>query len=287
MKKYIPTIHSKMRYSQRVGYRKTMDDTVHLALKYGVRLEDIPKTKENERLRSFIQRDKIYFKGRIYIFANQGEYKTLITVYYTNDKTLEKILNEKVETRKRKLYRQIFTTQNSELYTIIFYKGRVVELKKVKKRVYQYNVLEDKQLIKRTTLHLYNLLRGKKSNYDINLYFGDFTELEEKVYKKIIEIPLGETLTYKFLADTLGITVQKLTRTIKSCPIPIFIPTHRVIKSNGQVGSYIFTKEVKKTLLLNEKSNSGIIQIKKDNVVINTKDEYFCYSIGDLIKLSE
>ena len=131
------------------------------------------------------------------------------------------------------------------------------------------------------------MLRGKKSNYDINLYFGDFTELEEKVYKKIIEIPLGETLTYKFLADTLGITVQKLTRTIKSCPIPIFIPTHRVIKSNGQLGSYIFTKEVKKTLLLNEKSNSGIIQIKKDNVVINTKDEYFCYSIGDLIKLSE
>ena len=91
MKKYIPTIHSKMRYSQRVGYRETMDDTVHLALKYGVRLEDIPNTKENERLRSFIQRDKIYFKGRIYIFANQGEYKTLITVYYTNDKTLEKI----------------------------------------------------------------------------------------------------------------------------------------------------------------------------------------------------
>ena len=115
-------------------------------------------------------------------------------------------LNDYFQRFSIKLYRQIFTTQNSELYTIIFYKGRVVELKKVKKRVYQYNVLEDKQLIKRTTLHLYNLLRGKKSNYDINLYFGDFTEHEEKVYKKIMEIPLGEILTYKELADKLGIT---------------------------------------------------------------------------------
>ena len=95
-------MHSKMRYSERVGYRNTMDDTVRLARKYGVRLEDIPNTKKNESIRSFMKEDKIYYKDKIYIFAGSGQYKTLITIYCCKNKVLERIFLKKEKIRKQK-----------------------------------------------------------------------------------------------------------------------------------------------------------------------------------------
>ena len=50
--KYVPTIHSKVRYSERVNSRDTMDKTVLLAKKYGLRIEDIPL--EHNGIRSFL-----------------------------------------------------------------------------------------------------------------------------------------------------------------------------------------------------------------------------------------
>ena len=58
--KYVPTIHSKVRYSQRVNPRDTMDETVLLAKKYGVRIEDIPL--EHDGIRGFMGHNKIPVK---------------------------------------------------------------------------------------------------------------------------------------------------------------------------------------------------------------------------------
>ena len=139
MSNFVPTIHSKVRFSERVGYRESMEQTVINAKKYGVRLDDIPK--EYDRLRSFMQRNKIYYKERIYIFAEQVQYRTLVTVYYSKSKILEDIFIEKERIRKQKYYKQMFTTQANVLYSVTLHKGRICEVKPVIERKYQYNKL--------------------------------------------------------------------------------------------------------------------------------------------------
>ena len=287
MATYKPTLHSKVRFSERVGYREGMKDTVLDAKRLGVRLDDIPKTEKNQNLRSFMQWNKIYYKGHIYIFKGQKKYHDLITVYYSDDIVLERIFKRKEKLRKQKNYSQMFTSQTFNLFDIVLYKDRIAKVTIVEKTEYKYKVLVDSELMRNVCKHLGKLMKGKQSNLDVKLYFGDFTELEERIYNRILEIPLGETITYKELAFKMGITVQKLSKIIKYCPIPIFIPTHRVVKSNGQVGSYVFSKELKKTLLNNEKENSQIKHPTKNNRIEKVEDEYFCYSIGNLIELTK
>lgn len=287
MKKYVPTMHSKVRFSQRIGSRCEMNDTVRLALRYGVRLDDVDNIYENRKVRKFLKRNKIYYKGRIYIFAGQNQYKILVTVYNKSIRILDGIFEKKEHARKRKYYHQMYTTQKGNLYSIIFYKDRVVELSPAYNKSYSYEVLTDKFLKKNTSRHLTKLLRGKESPFTLKIYFGCFTELEEKIYKTILDIPFGDTITYKEMALKFEITVQKLTRIINNCPVPILIPTHRVKKSNGQVGSYTLSKEIKKNLLFLEKKALRENKSKKRNVPTPIKDEneYFSYSIGDLLKL--
>ena len=101
-------------------------------------------------------------------------------------------------------------------------------------------------------------------------------------------IPYGQTLTYNELLDSihLEMTLQKLSKIIKECPIDYFIPTHRVVKSNGCVGSHHDGTEFKKKLrkierdtLLKEK------KIREDEKRREMKfNENLCFNICDLFE---
>lgn len=284
MAKYRPTIHSKVRFSQRVDYRERMDETVKAALKFGVRLDDIPK--EHERLRCFMQRDKIYYKERIYIFAEQYQYHTLVTVYYNRSKLLEEIFRKKEKRRKEKYYRQMLTTQSNVLYSITLYKERICEFKIIPKKTYSYKILEDRELMIKISKHMAKLIKGKVSQYDVGTYLEELSDLEKKIYKLVTEIPIGQTMTYKDVANKQKISVQKLSRILNKCPIPIFIPTHRVVKSNGQSGTHTISKEFKKELLKREKETMINLNINKKKVkeVEVITNEHLCYSLSVMLK---
>ena len=65
------TMHSKVRFSQRVDYREFMEETVEKVLKYGVRLDDIPIDKIGLNYKEikipFIEKNK---KGNLFEFDN-------------------------------------------------------------------------------------------------------------------------------------------------------------------------------------------------------------------------
>ena len=283
-KNYVPTIHSKVRYSQRVNYRESMDKTVYNAIRLGVRLDDIPN--EYDRLRGFMQRNKIYYKERIYIFAEQGSYKKLVTVYYSKSKILEEVFQQKEKLRREKYYKQMFTSQAEQLYSITLQKGRICGLRIVDEKKYSYQPVQDMKLWRKVSIHLGKLLRGKTSNYDIKLYLEDIDEFERNIYKRVLEIERGQTVTYKELANEFNITVQKLTGVLKRCAIPIFIPTHRVIKTNGQIGSHTVSKDLKIKILNNEREEiKKPIKKQKENVVVEeVENDFLCYNISDLLK---
>jgi methylated-DNA-[protein]-cysteine S-methyltransferase len=77
------------------------------------------------------------------------------------------------------------------------------------------------------------------------------TPLAKKVYKIVLSIPLGEVRTYKWVAKRAGKpkAARAVGSILKNNPYPLIIPCHRVVKSGGRPGGYIFGAKAKQSLL--------------------------------------
>jgi methylated-DNA-[protein]-cysteine S-methyltransferase len=78
--------------------------------------------------------------------------------------------------------------------------------------------------------------------------------LEEKVYKKLLEVPTGKVTTYGELAKAIGLKngQRVIGKIMNKNPYPVIIPCHRVIKSDGKIGGYAWGEKVKANMLLKE-----------------------------------
>lgn len=94
-------------------------------------------------------------------------------------------------------------------------------------------------------------LSGKqaKENLPINLDF--FTEYTQKVLKALCTIPFGTTKSYQEIAEHLA--NPKASRAVGTAcgrnPILLFVPCHRVLRSNGNLGGFSAGIDLKKQLL--------------------------------------
>ena len=84
-----------------------------------------------------------------------------------------------------------------------------------------------------------NFIAGKESNLDLPIDIHG-TAFQQQVWQALRNIPPGETRTYQEIAEDLG--KPKATRAIgNACganPIPLIIPCHRVVCSDGSLGGY-------------------------------------------------
>ena len=97
--------------------------------------------------------------------------------------------------------------------------------------------------------------------------------MEKKIYKKLLTVPHGKITTYNELSKSIGLeNGQRLVGQImKKNPFPVIIPCHRVIKSNGDIGGYLFGIDIKKNMLRKE----GICIIK--NKIDNFEEVFFTF----------
>lgn len=82
------------------------------------------------------------------------------------------------------------------------------------------------------------------------------TDFQRRVWRELTTIPYGETRSYKDIA--IAIDKPKAFRAVGNAnnknPIPIIIPCHRVIHSNGDLKGYAGGIELKRFLLALEAS---------------------------------
>lgn len=64
------------------------------------------------------------------------------------------------------------------------------------------------------------------------------TAFQKKVWQAMSRIPFGATRTYGDLATELGTSPRALGGACGRNPIPIIIPCHRILGSNGGLGGY-------------------------------------------------
>jgi methylated-DNA-[protein]-cysteine S-methyltransferase len=77
------------------------------------------------------------------------------------------------------------------------------------------------------------------------------TPFQQKVWRQIAKIPRGETRSYAWLAKMTGRpkAVRAAANACGANPIPLIIPCHRVIKSDGTIGGFSGPLRLKKRLL--------------------------------------
>lgn len=98
---------------------------------------------------------------------------------------------------------------------------------------------------------LKNYFEGKSENFKQNTVFLEGTDFEKKAWLALKEIPYGETRTYKWLAEKIG--SPKANRAVGQAlgrnPVPIVLPCHRIIESDGKIGGYSSGVDIKRRLL--------------------------------------
>ncbi|MBR5087229.1 MAG: methylated-DNA--[Muribaculaceae bacterium] len=86
------------------------------------------------------------------------------------------------------------------------------------------------------------------------------TEFQKKVWNTMLSIPYGTTISYKEESQRLG--NEKAIRAVAQAnganPIPIIIPCHRVINSDGTLGGYSSGVDKKQFLLKLENSGGAV-----------------------------
>jgi methylated-DNA-[protein]-cysteine S-methyltransferase len=87
--------------------------------------------------------------------------------------------------------------------------------------------------------------------------------LEQKIYKKLLEVPKGQITTYGELAKAVGLKNGQriIGKIMNKNPYPVIVPCHRVVMSTGKIGGYAYGEHIKIKLL-----NDEGIQIKNGKI---------------------
>ena len=101
---------------------------------------------------------------------------------------------------------------------------------------------------------LKEFFEGDRKTFDLKLN-PDGTDFQKCVWEALKDIGYGETASYKDVAMMIG--NEKASRAVGMAngknPLPIVIPCHRVIGSNGKLTGYAFGMTLKKKIIELEK----------------------------------
>jgi methylated-DNA-[protein]-cysteine S-methyltransferase len=96
-------------------------------------------------------------------------------------------------------------------------------------------------------------LQGKLKEFHTRLDLSSGTSFQISVWRELLNIPYGKVKTYSQVADKIGKpgAARAVGNAVGANPIPIIIPCHRVVATNG-LGGYSGGIEIKKRLLRTE-----------------------------------
>ncbi len=126
--------------------------------------------------------------------------------------------------------------------------NKIVEIKFLKSKNNNFRKSQSSEF-KKCEKELEEYFSLKRKKFDVKLEIKG-TPFQESVWREMIKIPYGKTISYKELATR--IKKPKAYRAVANAcgknKIPIIIPCHRVVASNG-LGGYSAGIDIKKNLL--------------------------------------
>jgi methylated-DNA-[protein]-cysteine S-methyltransferase len=130
---------------------------------------------------------------------------------------------------------------------------------RIKKGLDAEFVERDDEILKETRKEIDEYLTGNRKEFDIPLLLVG-TAFQRRVWNGLIKVPYGATATYLQIARAIGNekAVRAVGQANRANPIPIIVPCHRIIGSDGELIGYGGGLSVKKRLLELEQRNTGL-----------------------------
>ncbi len=129
------------------------------------------------------------------------------------------------------------------------------QMKTLKSPLGRLEIRGEKNEIVRCRRQLAEYFRGTRRVFRLPLHLSG-TDFQKKVWRRLMYVPYGKTISYAELANRIG--QPKAYRAVANAcgqnPLPILIPCHRVIASDGKLGGYSSGLKRKRWLLWHEKN---------------------------------
>lgn len=108
-----------------------------------------------------------------------------------------------------------------------------------------------RRLVDRAREELHQYLLGQRTYFSVPLDLSSVPDFQAKVLRAAGSIPFGQARAYAWVAQRIGHprAVRAVGTALGKNPVPLIVPCHRVLKSDGGVGGYIFGPSVKQRLL--------------------------------------
>ncbi len=134
------------------------------------------------------------------------------------------------------------------LMSIIEEKNKIIELS-INKTIKDAQKVET-NLINQTYKEIQEYLNGKRIKFDIPILIRG-TEFQKKVWKKLISVPYGEVVSYKFIATQLGNpnSSRAVGNACNKNPLLIIVPCHRILGSDKSLKGFAAGIGIKEKLL--------------------------------------
>ena len=134
--------------------------------------------------------------------------------------------------------------------------GSIVRIEQTDK-LCKESIFQETPIICQTMTELDEYFQGKRTVFSIPIKHHR-QGFQAKVLEELQKIPYGTTLSYQQAAENIG--HPRAYRAVGGAchhnPLPILIPCHRVIASNGSLTGFGWGVETKQNLLLLEKKFS-------------------------------
>lgn len=155
----------------------------------------------------------------------------------------------------------VLASMGNELYLCDWNKMPCAERNKHRLAKYMNAVfrVETSYVLEQTKKQLDEYFSGTRKAFDIPLHPVG-TEFQQRVWNALLEIPYGETRSYKDIALSIANLkgIRAVAQAIGANGISILIPCHRVIGSNHSLTGFAGGIEAKRILLLIERENNNI-----------------------------
>ena len=112
-----------------------------------------------------------------------------------------------------------------------------------------------RRLAERARQEILEYLQGKRAFFSVPVDLSETPEFQRRVLEAARQIPYGEARPYAWIAERIGSprAVRAVGTALGRNPVPLIVPCHRVWRSDGGLGGYLFGVEYKRRLLVLER----------------------------------
>lgn len=108
-----------------------------------------------------------------------------------------------------------------------------------------------RRLAERARAELGEYLAGQRAFFSVPVDLSGAPEFQRRVLATASRIPFGEVRPYAWVAAQIGHprAVRAVGTALGRNPVPFVLPCHRVLRTDGSLGGYLFGLDVKRRLL--------------------------------------